>query len=333
MAVTFSTSPLAPLTTLNSGNKIPKLGLGFWLTPQDVAAELAYAGLKTGYRLLDSAEAYGNEEGVARGIARWIAEDPSHKREDVFYTTKIVEGFHGYTRTSVAIKKSLEAAKSIGYIDLILIHSPQSTYDKRHGTWLALQEAVAAGTVKNIGVSNFGIKHLKEILAYPDLKVKPVIDQLELHPWLTRTELTEFAQANGIVVEAYSPLTRGDKLLDPELTKLAKKYGKTTAQILLRWSVDKGFIPLPKTVHVARLAQNLDVFDFDLTAEEVKTLDDKNANHVYCWEPTTYPLDSEKTAAELQKDKDVEAKEAKEDPEEAFDKRAAEATAKSNAAK
>ncbi|VEU20738.1 DEKNAAC101637 [Brettanomyces naardenensis] len=282
-------------TKLNSGNTIPVLGLGFWETPSNHAAEIAYAGLKAGYRLLDSAEAYGNEEGVAKGIAQWIAEDPKkHLREDVFYTTKIRDGFHGYDATKKALQGSLDKAKPIGYIDLVLVHSPQSDYEKRHGTWKALQEAVAEGTVKNIGVSNYGIKHLKELFAYPDLKIKPVINQLELHPWLTRTELVKFTKSEGIIVEAYSPLTRAKKFDDPDLVKLGKKYGKSPAQILIRWSLDKGFIPLPKTAHKERLASNLDVFDFKLEPEEVELLSGKNEDLKFCWDPTVYPLDNEK---------------------------------------
>lgn len=280
---------------LNSGNTIPQIGLGFYLTPEKQAETLAYEGLKTGYRLLDSAELYKNEKEVADGIAQWMAEDPiHHKRENVFYTTKIWDKFHGYEETKKAIADSLEKAKSIGYIDMILIHSPKSNYEKRHGTWKALQEAVAAGTVKNIGVSNYGIKHLKELLSYPDLTVKPAVNQLEIHPWLTRKELVKYCKSEGIAVEAYSPLTHGKKLDDPDLKKIADKYEKTPAQVLIRWSLDEGLIPLPKTVHTSRLEPNLDVFDFQITPEEIKLLESKNENLNFCWDPTVYPLDNEK---------------------------------------
>lgn len=284
-----------PKVKLNSGKTIPGIGLGFWLTPEDQAANIAYEGLKAGYRLLDSARIYKNEQGVINGIAKWIEEDPEHRhREDIFYTTKIYDAEHGYDETKAALKNSIEKAQKIGYIDLVLVHSPQSNYEKRHGTWLALQEAVDSGKVKNIGVSNYGIKHIKELLDYPDLKFKPVINQLELHPWLTRTKLVEFSKSHGIAIEAYSPLTHGKKLDDPDLVKLGKKYSKSPAQILIRWSVDKGFIPLPKTVHTARFAPNLDVFDFNLTKEEVTLLDKKDEDLKFCWDPTVYPLDNEK---------------------------------------
>lgn len=283
-----------PQVKLSSGHTIPAIGLGFWLTPADQAKSVAYEGLKAGYRMLDSAEWYGNEQGVAEGIAQWLGEDSTRKRSDVFFTTKIHDKYHGYEETKKALQDSLNKTKSIGYIDLVLIHSPQSNYEKRHGTWKALQEAVKAGTVKNIGVSNYGIKHLKELFAYPDLEVKPVINQLELHPWLTRSGLVKFCEDNNIVLEAYSPLSHGKKLDDPDLVKLAKKYNKTPAQILLRWSIERGFIPLPKTVHVARLAPNLDVFDFKLSSEDVKLLDNKNEDLKFCWDPTVYPLDNEK---------------------------------------
>lgn len=284
-----------PEVNLNSGKAIPTIGLGFWLTPEDQAANIAYEGLNAGYRLLDSARIYKNEQGVINGIARWLAEDPEHRhRGDVFYTTKIYDTEHGYSETKAALNNSIEKAKKIGYIDLVLVHSPQSNYEKRHGTWMALQEAVDSGKVKSIGVSNYGIKHIKELLAYPDLKFKPVINQLELHPWLTRTKLVEFSKSQGIAIEAYSPLTHGKKLNDPDLVRLGKKYSKSPAQILIRWSLDKGFIPLPKTVHTARLAPNLDVFDFNLTNDEVKLLDQKDEDLKFCWDPTVYPLDNEK---------------------------------------
>ncbi|KAG7695149.1 hypothetical protein KL929_003559 [Ogataea haglerorum] len=155
---------------LNTGRKIPTVGLGVYKTPAEQCISLIYEALNVGYRHIDSAALYDNEEEVCEGIAQWLAEDPSRKREDIFYTTKIGDGSHGYEKAKNAIKVSLEKAKKIQYIDLILIHSPQSDGERRHGTWKALEEAYEAGTVKNIGVSNYGVKHLKELLAYSDLK-------------------------------------------------------------------------------------------------------------------------------------------------------------------
>ncbi|KAG7866130.1 hypothetical protein KL918_004119 [Ogataea parapolymorpha] len=243
---------------LNTGRRIPTVGLGVYKTPAEQCVSLVHEALNVGYRHIDSAALYYNEEEVCEGISNWLAEDPSRKREDVFYTTKIGDAFHGYEKTKNAIKVSLEKAKKIQYIDLILIHSPQSDGERRHGSWKALEEAYEAGTVKNIGVSNYGIKHLKELLAYPDLKVKPAINQFELHPWLQRPELVGFCRQHDIAVEAYSPLARGQKVADPVVVKIGEKYKKTAAQILIRWSLEQGFITLPKTATKARLAPNLD---------------------------------------------------------------------------
>lgn len=280
--------------TLNSGNKIPSIGLGVYLTPQNIATTVVYDGLRTGYRHFDSAQIYKNEHEVCEGIFKWLNEDPvNNKREDVFYTTKIWDSEHGYELTKAAIQRSLEQAKDINYIDMILMHSPQSNYEKRHGSWKALQEAVASGKVKNIGVSNYGTKHIQELLSYKDLKIKPAVNQIELHPWLTRTELVNYCFENDIAVEAYSPLVKGRKFNDEDLVKLAKKYEKSTAQILINWSLSKGFITLPKTVTALRLLPNLESGDFKLSADDIKLLDSKNENLVTGWDPTTYPLDNE----------------------------------------
>lgn len=281
--------------TLNSGNKIPAIGLGVYLTPVTVAKEIVLEALRTGYRHVDSAQMYKNEHEVCEAIADWIKEDPANnKREDIFHTTKIYDYDHGYELTKKAIEVSLEKARDIGYIDLILMHSPRSDYKKRHGSWLAFQEAVASGKVKNIGVSNYGIKHLKELLSYPDLQIKPAINQIELHPWLTREELVAYCKDQGIVIEAYSPLVKGRKFNDPLLLQLAEKYSKTTAQILINWSLSKGFVTLPKTITKSRLLPNLQSNEFQLSAEDIKRLDDKDEYLTTGWDPTVYPLDNEK---------------------------------------
>jgi diketogulonate reductase-like aldo/keto reductase len=282
---------------LNSGHTILTIGLGVYKTPQNVAKDIVVKALEVGYRHVDSAQAYQNEHEVCEGIAEWIKQDPAkNKREDVFYTTKIREANHGYELTKKSIEQSLKLAKNIGYIDLFLVHSPQSNYEKRHGTWMALQEAVESGLVKSIGVSNYGIKHLEELLAYSDLKIVPALNQVELHPWLTRTDLVDFCRSKGIVVEAYSPLTRGQKVDDAGLKKIAAKYGKTTAQILLNWSLSKGFVTLPKTITPERLLPNLQSADFELSVDDVKMLDswDEYLVTVPEWDPTVYPLDNEK---------------------------------------
>ncbi|VVT50718.1 uncharacterized protein SAPINGB_P002857 [Magnusiomyces paraingens] len=284
-------SQKAPLIKLLSGKSIPAVALGVYETPSGEAAKVVEYALSQGYRHIDSAAAYHNEQQVGQGILNFLEKTPNVKREDIFYTTKIKERDQGYENATRAIKHSLELVKGLEYIDLVLVHSPLSSREKRLGTWKALQEAVDAGLIKgSIGVSNFGIHHLKELLSWDGLKYKPSINQIELSPWLQRTELVQFCKDNGIAVEAYSPLTRGEKLDDPKLISLAKKYNKSPAQILIKWSLQKGFIPLPKSVHKDRIKSNIDVFDFELTPEEIDTLGDKNEYFWTEWDPTTAPL-------------------------------------------
>ena len=286
---------ISEIIKLNSGNTIPSVGLGVYLTPPNVTENITIEALKAGYRHIDSAQYYENEHEVCEGISKWIKEDPSkNKREDVFFTTKIFDVNHGYELTKKAINASLEKAKDIGYIDLILMHSPQSNYEKRHGSWIALQEAVKSGLVKNIGVSNYGVKHLKELLSYSDLTIKPAVNQVEIHPWLARKDITEYCKENDIKIEAYSPLVKGLKMNDEHLVSLSKKYNKTPAQILLNWSLSKGYIVLPKTVTPSRLVPNLEATSFQLSDEDIATLDNIDESLITCWDPTVYPLDDEK---------------------------------------
>ncbi|GMM56131.1 hypothetical protein DAKH74_027470 [Maudiozyma humilis] len=275
---------------LNNGREIPELGLGFWMTPESKSSDIAYNALKVGYRHFDSAQWYMNEKGVAKGILRWLKEDPrNNKRKDVFLTTKIKEPNQGYENTKRSLKESLEKIKGLGYFDLVLIHSPQTNKATRLETWKALQEAVEEGTVKSIGVSNYAVVHIQEILKWEGMTIKPVINQVEINPWLTRQEIVNFCHNNDIEVEAYSPLTRGKKLNDPTIVKIAKKYGKEPAQILIRWSLQKGFIVLPKTTHTERLQSNIDVFDFTISDEDIASMTHDDEYQVFCsWDPTTY---------------------------------------------
>ncbi|KAH3671297.1 hypothetical protein OGAPHI_000520 [Ogataea philodendri] len=280
--------------TLNSGNTIPKVGLGVYKTSPEVAENIVYEALKAGYRHVDSAALYKNEKEVCEGIAKWLAEDPANKREDLFYTTKVYDDHHGYELTKKSVAESLEKAAKIGYIDLVLMHSPKSDYEKRHGSWKALQEAVAEGKVKNIGVSNYGVKHLNELLAYKDLKIKPAVNQIEVHPWLMRSELCKYCHEQGILIEAYSPLAKARKFDDPDLQTLASKLGKSAGQILIAWSLAKGYVVLPKTETKARLVPNLEVFDIKLSEEDLALLEKPNEYFTTGWDPTVYPLDDEK---------------------------------------
>ena len=275
--------------TLNNGLKIPVIAMGVYMTPAGVASQVAYNALKVGYRHIDSAEFYKNEKEVGEGISKWLQESPNNKREDVFYVTKIFDFNHGYEKAKRAIDECLQKVKDLQYIDMVLIHSPQSNRTKRLETWKALQEAVNSGRIKSIGVSNYGVHHMIELLEWDGLEIKPVVNQVELNPWLMRTHIVDYAKANGIVMEAYSPLTRGKNFHDPTLVQLAKKYQKTPAQVLIRWSLQQGFVVLPKSEKKDRAVENINVFDFDILSQDMKLLSHPESSQRFTnWDPTTY---------------------------------------------
>jgi diketogulonate reductase-like aldo/keto reductase len=219
-----------PLRALSSGYNIPAIGLGVYQSAD--AETIVYEALKKGYRLVDTAQEYGNEAATCRGISKFLKETGTNRRE-VFYTTKLVDG----------------------------------------------------GAIRSIGVSNYGVKHLKEFWD-ADVKYKPVLNQVESSPWNVRQDIHDFCKSHNVIVEQYSPLCRGNRFKEPGVLKLADKYKKTPAQILIRWSLDKGMLPIPKTDNVDRLSPNLDVFDFNLTPQEVEDLQDLNSYTCYEWDPT-----------------------------------------------
>jgi diketogulonate reductase-like aldo/keto reductase len=223
-------------------------------------------------------------------LASYLEDHPELKREDIFYTTKIWHEDQGYENAKQAIELSLKKAKAIGYIDLFLIHSPMTNRQLRLETWKALQEAVESGAVKSIGVSNYSERHLDELLSWEGLKIKPVVNQVELHPWMPRINLVQYCKDRGILMEAYAPITRGKKFNDPILQQVATKHGYTPAEVLIRWSFDRGFIVLVKTSNVDRLKGNFDVLDHVKLDEEDHNLLNFPGSHEKCvvWDPTTY---------------------------------------------
>ncbi|EMG47217.1 hypothetical protein SBY92_000076 [Candida maltosa Xu316] len=250
---------------LNDGLHIPVAAYGTYLIDSAKAADLVYTALEDGYRHIDTAIAYHNEEEVAKGIAKFLKDHPEVKREDIWFTTKIDNPSQGYEETKRAIEKIAKEVKPhIEYVDLVLIHSPITSKERRLGTYKALQEIIinpktSVLNVKSIGVSNYGVEHLEELFNWDGFLIKPVVNQLEVHPWLPRLELREYLYKHNILVEAYSPLTQGYKLNDPELLKLSEKYGISKIEILLKWSYLQGFIVLAKTDKPDRIKQNLDV--------------------------------------------------------------------------
>lgn len=266
-----------PEIKMNTGATIPAIGLGLWQNKDPKEVDIAVrAALETGYRHFDSAQVYGNEELLAEAL-----EKAGAKRQDVFITTKI--GVVNFTPmlTRRSFDKSLERLKT-DYVDLLLLHFPVTLLRQR--AWRDLEEIHGAGKAKAIGVSNYTIRHLEELLA--SCKVKPAVNQVELHVYLQQPDLLKFCADNDILVEAYSPLAHGYGLDNEALAAVAEKHGKTPAQVMIRWCLDKGTIPLPKSVNAERVKSNIAVFDFKLDEADMAALAALDANHRTCWDPT-----------------------------------------------
>ncbi|KFH66866.1 hypothetical protein MVEG_07391 [Podila verticillata NRRL 6337] len=268
---------------LSNARQIPLLGLGVYATePGKPTEDAVLWALQAGYRHIDTAASYNNEVSVGNAIRK-----SGISREQIFVTTKLYDDDHGFEKALEACELSLEKL-GLEYIDLYLIHSPLPGGELRNESWNALQKLVAQGKVKSIGVSNYGVHHLKELLG-SNPTIRPVVNQIEVTPWNTRTDIVSFCESQHIAVEAYSPLSQGHKLQDPTLLKIAAKYSKSPAQVLIRWSLQKGYIVIPKSANKGRIEQNADVFDFDLADGDMNVLDSLNVNFVTEWDPTVAP--------------------------------------------
>ena len=248
---------------LNNGSEMPLLGFGTWQSKNgEIAYEAVKWALKAGYRHIDTAKFYGNEESVGRAIR-----DSGIPRKDIFVTTKLWPT--DAINAEKAFKRSFNKL-DIGYIDLYLIHWPAPGLVKK--TWLRLEKMYKnSDKIKAIGVSNHSIGNIKSILKIAT--VKPVVNQVKCSPYNYDPELHKFCKENEIVMEAYSPLTRGNKLNDDKLTTIAKMYGKSPAQILLRWCIQKGIVTIPKSTHEKRIAENADIFNFEINEADIRKLD------------------------------------------------------------
>lgn len=258
--------------TLYNGVKIPQVGFGTWQSADgDEAYKAVKWALEAGYRHIDTAAAYGNEESVGKAI-----KDSGIPREELFITTKLWNEDHGYEATKEAFGKSLEKL-GLDYVDLYLIHwaNPVKFRDNwkeaNAGSWKAFEEFYENGTAKAIGVSNFRPKHLDALLE--TAKVKPMVNQMFINPSDMQPGVVEYNNDHDILTEAYSPLGTGAIFKIPELKDIADKYGKSPAQVVLRWSLQHGFLPLPKSVHEEYIKANTEIFDFELSEEDVKTID------------------------------------------------------------
>ncbi|HII4440716.1 TPA: aldo/keto reductase [Clostridium perfringens] len=266
------TNNLNSTITLNNGIEMPRVGLGVFRVEN--SSELVNAvkvAIKNGYRSIDGAAIYGNEEAMGEGIREGIKE-AGISREDLFITSKVWNADLGYESTIAAYEASLKRL-GVDYLDLYLIHWPVE--GKYKEAWRALEYLYKEGRVKAIGVSNFQVHHLQDLLK--DAEIKPVINQIELHPYLSQEKVREFCKENDIQVEAWSPLMAGNGLLENDILKaIAKKYNKTTAQVVLRWDLQNQVITIPKSTNEGRLVENIDIFGFNLSKDDMDRIDSLN---------------------------------------------------------
>lgn len=259
------TVPTVPTVTLNNGVTMPQLGFGVFQVPDDETAAAVTTALQAGYRSIDTAAIYGNEAGVGRAIA-----DSGISREELFLTSKVWNADQGYDATLRAYDASL-ALLGTDHLDLYLIHWPTPRKELFVDTWRALEQIYADGRVRAIGVSNFEPEHLRQVVEAGS--VVPAVNQVELHPAFQNRDVAAADAAYGILTEAWSPLAQGAVLSEAMVTELATRHGKTPAQVILRWHLQQGRIVIPKSVTPSRIAENIDLFDFSLTDEELAAID------------------------------------------------------------
>ncbi|MCY8515390.1 aldo/keto reductase [Bacillus atrophaeus] len=252
---------------LHNGVEMPRFGLGvFKVENGSEATESVKAAIKNGYRSIDTAAIYKNEEGVGAGI-----KESGVARDELFITSKVWNEDQGYETTLAAFEKSLERLE-LDYLDLYLIHWPGK--DKYKDTWRALEKLYKDGKVRAIGVSNFQVHHLEELLK--DAEIKPMVNQVEFHPCLTQVELREYCKKQGIQVEAWSPLMQGQLLDNEVLKQIAEKHKKSVAQVILRWDLQQDVITIPKSIKEHRIIENADIFDFELSQEDIEKINALN---------------------------------------------------------
>jgi 2,5-diketo-D-gluconate reductase A len=271
-----------PDITLNNGQAIPQLGFGVFLVPPAQTAEAVGTALATGYRHIDTAEMYGNEREVGEAVAK-----SGLDRADIFITSKLDNDAHRPDDARRAFDDTL-AALGTDYVDLFLIHWPlPSRYDGDFvSTWKVFEEFYREGRARSIGVSNFQPHHLRSLHGQTD--IPPAVNQIELHPFLTQDELRAFCAEHGIAIEAWSPIARGRVTDDPEIATIAERIGKTPAQVVLRWHIQHGRIVFPKSVNPARIKENFDIFDFELSAEDAEIVGGLNRNERTGPDPDTF---------------------------------------------
>lgn len=271
---------------LSNGVEIPCIGFGTWQTPNgDVAVSSVLSALQAGYSHIDTAQGYGNEESVGTAVKK-----SGIDRKEIFITSKLNNSEHGYQKTLDAFEETMKKL-GMDYIDLFLIHWPNPIAFRDHwqeanaGTWKAFEELYNAGRIRSIGISNFHPHHIEELMK--TATIAPMVNQIRLCPGDTQDEVVDYCRSRNILLEAYSPLGVG-KIFDvPEMQALAEKYGKSIAQICIRWSLQRGYLPLPKSVTPARIKENAEVFDFELSADDVQRIADLKGVVGYSADPDT----------------------------------------------
>ena len=267
------------MVNLNNGIKMPLFGLGTYQATRKGTEEAVLYALEIGYRLVDTAQMYGNEREVGNAVRR-----SGIPREEIFVTTKLNNSNHGYERALTSLETSLDLM-GLSYVDLFLIHWPVEGL--RGESWRALEKLLEEGKCRTIGVSNYTNGHLKELSQ--SSSTMPAVNQVEFSPYLYQKDLLEFCRSNTIQLEGYSPITKGEKLGDSSLAQIGARYSKTPAQVLLRWALQKNVVTIPKSTNTGRIQENADVFDFEIPQEDMAALDSFNIDLRTSWDPTTAP--------------------------------------------
>jgi 2,5-diketo-D-gluconate reductase A len=273
-----------PDIMLNNGNTIPQFGFGVFQIPPDQTVQAVTTALQAGYRHIDTAEGYGNEREVGEAITR-----SGLDRGEVFVTSKLDNASHRPDDARKAFDGTLDALGA-DHVDLFLIHWPLPTrYDGDYvSTWRTLEEFYRDGRARSIGVSNFQPHHLRRL--HEEAEVPPAVNQIEVHPYLTQPEVRAFCAEHQIAIEAWSPIAQGLVLGDPTIDEIARRVGKTPAQVVLRWHIERGDIVFPKSVTAARIRENIDIFDFELSGEDVEAITALNRNERTGPDPDTFDM-------------------------------------------
>lgn len=271
----------SPALTLNNGISIPQIGLGLWQNKNEREChDAVISAIASGYRHFDTAQIYENEEYVGSALSNAFSTDEV-SREDVFITTKLWNDNQFFDDVLPSFNESLKQLKT-DYVDLFLVHFPVT--ETRRPAWLKMEEIYKSGRAKSIGVSNYTVKHLEELISECD--VMPAVNQVEIHVYLQQKELRDFCDEHGIIVEAYSPLAHGNGLDNTVLHSIADKHSRSTAQVMIKWCAQNNMVVLPKSVSAKRIESNIAVFDFELDESDLEAIDGLEKNYRTCWDPT-----------------------------------------------